>query len=1032
MAGRAEATRVRVCLLGRFELVVGGEVVTVASPKERALVARLALDAGSTVPAERLVDALWPDGAQPADPMRALRYHVWHLRDLIDPDRAARTDPTVLRTDGSGYRLAVDPDAVDALRVQHEWDRLRRDGGDPVAHQRALHDLLLDWHPAAFSTGDDGPLAEAATHLDRLRAAALEARVVADLAAGLGAELVPDLERLVAESPFDERLRGCLMTALYRAGRQADALAVYTATRRLLVDELGVEPGLDLRELEQQILDHDPALLGARPELAPTRTPVARRSRLPQFGDSFVGREAELADVAGLLAAYRLVTLTGVGGTGKTRLAVEVLREVEASGTVDEIFLVELASVSDEATVAIAIAEAWGLTVADASPVDVVVRFLAEREAVVLVDNCEHVRAAAAAVIERILRDAPDVTVLATSRESLGVGGEVIVRVPGLSGEFTEDGADAAHELFVERGARARPGWAPTAPDLAAIARICARVDGIPLGIELAAARLRSMNPAEIADHLDQTVGLLALSSKGTVERQRTLAATVDWSFRLLSPTEQDVFLAACVFAGDFSAAALAAVTNAAPAVDVTDIADSLVDKSLLVPVHRGPVTRLRVLEPLRQWGVARLGDDGRVDELRDRHAAFFEALAHRLSPGTISFGAAEALAELSAEVANVRAAFVTLAAAGEWERHLRMAFDMFPVWTHHDGQLEGHRRCLEGLAAAGDHIDREVRMRAAFVGATCGGWCRVPTAHEPADLLIRLADETGRPRIRSWGSLAKAVVLGNDGLPRSVGDPASIDMMRRAAELWTSEGAGEWWAAAWEEGIHQLCRAVFLPPSPERWPDFLAAEAAFVEAGDRGWLTVLYSQALDVQPWCGTAVARTLLERAIHFGVSPVWSRNARQRLAVLDLIDGDDAAAIAAFRDIIAESEVIGDRPSTTERRYLAVALSRLGEQAEPRQLLLQAFDATVGLSDREVLRTFAASGYVLARAGEWEAAARALGAAEQMQEQWFDILGRARTLVTEAIGAEACARFEADGAAVGATAMLAELRARLSSAP
>ncbi len=295
-----------ITLLGRFGVSIDGRDIEIKSSKERALLARLALEPGTVVSTDSLIEAIWPEGDHPDDPARALRYHVWHLRELLEPDRADRSEGTLVLTRPPG------------LRTRHRHGRGRRRatrdrlGSRPqrwtairAADATALGLLLDAWRPACFADSSaHGPLADAAVRLDRLRSTVLADRIAVDIALGRDAELVPELEQLVAAHPFDERLRGQLMVALYRSGRQADALAVYAATRAVLVDELGVEPGPELRDLEQRILRHDPELGGQPPFAVAQRVNGGeRQTNLPHAVDSFVGREANWTSCTGCSAS---------------------------------------------------------------------------------------------------------------------------------------------------------------------------------------------------------------------------------------------------------------------------------------------------------------------------------------------------------------------------------------------------------------------------------------------------------------------------------------------------------------------------------------------------------------------------------------------------------------------------------------------------------------------------------------------------------------------------------------------------------
>ena len=318
---------VHVTLLGRFEVRVDGRPVDISSAKERALVACLALEAGTVVGADTLIEAVWPE-ERPDDPGRALRYRVWHLRNLLEPQRSGPSEGTLVLTRPTGYLLAVDPAAVDAVRLESAWELLRFADGDVGRRSDELTSLLDEWRPACFAdAAHRGPLAEAAVRLGRIRSSILGERIAADMALGRDAELVPELQQMILAQPFDERLRGQLMLALYRVGRQADALAVYAATRALLIDELGVEPGPELRELERRILRHDGDLRGApRPAASPAGIDVRSIEPRDHRDQKLIGRQAELDTFAHTLAqvtersTLMSLVIGGEAGIGKTSL----------------------------------------------------------------------------------------------------------------------------------------------------------------------------------------------------------------------------------------------------------------------------------------------------------------------------------------------------------------------------------------------------------------------------------------------------------------------------------------------------------------------------------------------------------------------------------------------------------------------------------------------------------------------------------------------------------------------------------------
>ena len=341
--------KVEVTLLGRFEVVVDGRPVEITSSKERALLTRLALAPGRVIPTDSLIEALWPEGPSPDDPGRALRYRVWHLRNLLEPDRGGRSEGTLVLTRPTGYLLALEPRAVDASRFENEWERTRFLNDDAQGRRNALAALLESWHQTSFAEmSTRGPLADAAARLDRLRLNVIADRISADIALGRGAELVPELEQIIAAHPFDERLRGHHMVALYRSGRQADALAVYTSTRDLLVEELGVEPGPELRDLERRILVHDEDLVGVKlAAAAPPQGEVGAFRTRNRLASELIGRDAELDALAVLLAdvtaglGLRCVVVVGEAGIGKTSVLRAFAESCAVSSTSRLAFVVD-------------------------------------------------------------------------------------------------------------------------------------------------------------------------------------------------------------------------------------------------------------------------------------------------------------------------------------------------------------------------------------------------------------------------------------------------------------------------------------------------------------------------------------------------------------------------------------------------------------------------------------------------------------------------------------------------------------------
>ena len=605
-------------ILGPIEVRANGEALPLGGLRERALLALFALSPGQTISTDRLIDELWGEDL-PANPSNALQALVSRLR------RAVGSDAVVTRA--PGYFLDVPPEAVDATRFRALVDAAGNET-DLAVRSQLFGEALSLWRGPAFA---EFPFEEFAQResstLEELRLAAIEGRIAADLESGGGAELVPELEQLVAAHPLRESLRVSQMLALYRAGRQAEALRAYTAARDVLGEELGIEPGPELQALEESILTQDASLHPSQPD----DTPAPRRAQLPARLASFVGREEEMAQVAAAFATSRLVTLTGTGGAGKTSLAIEVGRSREAEYS-DGVWLVELAPVMDSALVANTLVTAlhleqvadFGAGVSpDADPLVTVVEYLRARRTLLILDNCEHVIEAVAAVAETILLACPSVEVLATSRDRLGISGELLWRVPSLG---ISNGSSDAVKLFVERAQAVNPSFSPGLAEIDHIGNICRKVDGMPLGIELAAARVRSLSVEEIAQRLDRDIGILRGGPRGAVHRHQTLRGTIDWSYRLLPPKEADLFASLSVFHGSFAleGAEAAASPELFEGPEVLDSVESLIDSSMVAPVSVETAGRYRMLETLRIYAGEKLAGADNADATMRRLLVYF------------------------------------------------------------------------------------------------------------------------------------------------------------------------------------------------------------------------------------------------------------------------------------------------------------------------------------------------------------------------------------------------------------------------
>jgi predicted ATPase/DNA-binding SARP family transcriptional activator len=639
----------QVRVLGAVTLARAGAAVPIGGPKPRLALALLAAHRGSVVSTDRICEEIWGDDA-PADPPAVLQSHLSRLRRLLRPDAEIAARPP-------GYALEIADHALDAATFEHEY-RLAQATTDPRRTVAHLDAALACWRGDAFEEFAERDWARAeAVRLDELRAHAQEDLLDARLALGEHAALVAELEALVAERPLRERLWQQLVVALYRSGRRAEALRRAEDHRRRFREELGLEPSPALRELEARVLADDPTLL---PPVTTARRPTGRR--LPAEATALVGRGDELDDLVGRVRVDRLVTLTGPGGVGKTRLALRLATELwdELGG---EVFVVELAPVDDPASTVAAIATALDVQQRQHLSVEeTLVEYLRGRRALLVLDNCEHLLDTVAPLTGRLLSECPDVTIVATSRGVLRLPGEHVWRVGPLA--LAPEGADAdavaasaAVQLFADRAAAAQPGFTLGPANAEAVAEIVRRLDGLPLAIELAAARLRAMSPAALAERLDQRFDLLAGAQTSMIERHRSLQDLVGWSHDLLAPDEQRLFARLCLLAGSF---ALDAVEGICAGDDlrveqVPGLLANLVDKSMVqvVDPDRG---RYRLLETLREFGQEQL-DARERDAVRDRHARWYLAVAERTAHELAGPGEAEAVAALDRDFDNLRAA---------------------------------------------------------------------------------------------------------------------------------------------------------------------------------------------------------------------------------------------------------------------------------------------------------------------------------------------------------------------------------------
>jgi predicted ATPase/DNA-binding SARP family transcriptional activator len=823
-------------LLGPLSVSCDGEPMAIGGQKRRALLAALLLEPNQVISRDRLIDALW--GEEPPDTARnTVQVYVSQLRKLL-PDGMLETAPP-------GYRLVVDPETVDLFRFVHlcEEGRSTLAAGNAAGAAEILRAALALWRGAPLADLAWEPFAHAEiARLEELRLAALEDRIDADLALARHGQLVPELERLVVEQPLREHLRAQLMLALYRAGRQADALAVYQRARKTLVDELGIEPGESLRKLERAILAQDPSLGVAPPSAGPPR-PV------PTPPYPLLGRERELAALADLVRrdGTRLVTLTGIGGIGKTRLALELVTRL-APEFPDGTGVALLATLQDSALVARTILEALGLPEAGRDPEEALIRMLSGSRLLLLIDNFEQV-IAAAPIVARLLEAAPGLKVIVTSRAPLHVAAEQEFAVPPLA-------EDEAAELFVTRAQAANPSFVLTEQNAAAVAELCVRLDGLPLAIELAAARSKLLPPVALLARLGSRLELLTGGRRDAPRHQQTLRMTLDWSYDLLDADAQRLFAQLGVFAGGCTLASAESVCRVEGS--VLEGLAALVDESL-VTQRESDEPRFTLLQLVRDYALERLSGSVDNDETRRRHLEHFVALAEEAEVGLAGGDQARWLARIEGEHDNLRAALAYALETDDSSSALRLVVGVRRFWQIHGYLAEG-RQSLESTLAITEGVPSELRANGFNMAGILAG---EQGDFDAARVSFTAAAEEARA-VGATRALSSAIVnLGNlaffggdadaarDLYKESIDHFASLGDLRGQALAKVNIGimsltegdAGE--AVAWLTAARDLAREVGDELEVGHATRSLAA--AMIELGEAAEATALLAESLGI-----------------------------------------------------------------------------------------------------------------------------------------------------------------------------------------
>ncbi|MFJ3514725.1 AfsR/SARP family transcriptional regulator [Streptomyces sp. NPDC090131] len=975
----------RYAILGTTQAIHDdGTPVAVGGARLRALLTALALRPGRVVPARLLVAEVW-DADPPADAPAALQALVARLRRALGH--------AAVRSAEGGYELVAGREDIDLYR----FERLVRAAGeaaDPAGAAALYEEALTLWRGPALADLPD-PGAEAA-RWEAVRTDARRGRLAAALALGEAERFLPELTALCARQPLDEPLHTLRIKALRDAGRPAEALAAYDGVRRELSDRLGTDPGPELRALHAQLLASDPAprptsnatatatattataTTAAPSAAAPEPAPVSAgnlRARLT----TFVGREDDIRTIGEDLARSRLVTLLGPGGAGKTRLSQEAAEAQDESAWPDGVWLVELAPIDGpgdpedvaEATLAALGARETKLRAAAAEelralteragddPLDRLAEHCARRRLLLLLDNCEHVIGAAAALAERLLTHCPGVRILATSREPLGVPGESLRPVEPLPDPI-------ALRLLGDRGAAARAGFT-VGEDPAAAAEICRRLDGLPLAIELAAARLRLLTPRQIADRLDDRFRLLTSGARTVLPRQQTLRAVVDWSWELLDEAERTALRRMSVFAGgcDLAAAEAVCADPSDPAsYDAAEVIGSLVDKSLVVaaPGSDGSAMRYRLLETVGEYAAERLAEThGDREATEHRHLVHYRELARTTEPVLRGHGQRAAADRLATEYENLRTALRRAVAVRDADEALCLVHSLGWYWHMHDLRSES-RHWAEAAAALGPNP-----FEAPFTPA------------EP--VYERLVDTpppySGETRTEGWRALNLVLLASRDQTNENWSTPAVRALI---------DGV----LATYRPGLPQTCRtpaslwiyAVMIAGDPGLLRKVV--EATVATARELGYRWELAS-ALQLRAnilanradWAGDASRDADESLALFRELGDAWGcAEALSARAEAREKRGEYALSARDYREAIAYAERLGAMAQVTVLRVrMAGTLTEDGRIEEAEEILTE-ITATVQRYGNEAMpaaRMFLAG--ILGRTGRLAEARRQL---------------------------------------------------------
>lgn len=747
-------------LLGPLEVLDESESLTLGGPRQRSVLALLLVEAGRVVDVDRLVSEIW--GEPPPDRARYSLYtYVSNLRGIIGRERILRA--------GNGYQFhPQEADAIDVCELESALVASRRVlRADPEAAVGLIDQALSLWRGRPYHGLEELPsIAPEVARIEELRLSAIEDRIEAELRAGITPD-VGSVEIQIKDHPYRERSWVLLARSLYRAGRQTEALRTLTALRLMLADDIGIDPSPEVVRLEEQILLHDPSL-------DPGATPP---SNLPAPVTSFVGRNDELDALERLIDEHRLVTVTGPGGVGKTRLALEVASRVAGSFR-DGVWFVDLTEAADPQDVAAVVTSTLQLMGSPpVGPIAALLRHLRAQSALLLLDNCDRVADSVGDLVAEILSSAPLVRVVATSRQVLRAPGEHRFRLDGLATASAEGELGDAERLFAERAADVRPGYRLHDDTRATVVSICRHLDGLPLAIELAAARADTLSEAEIAHHLPNRLEIFG-DGRETHSAHRSLRASLDWSYGLLNGADRDAFDRLGVFEGQFLGDAAAAVLNDGSEIGTVDLLRNLVGTSLVQVLPTAP-SSYRLLETMRLYARAHLHDADRWDVVEVRHDSHYRDECRRLRGASFDRRRVAARVAIEVELTEYERAFERFVDNGRFEDALEMAWPLGHVWLYSGNVTQGVDR-LARLLDASHGVSVRARADtltiASFLAMYVTEWEQaLAWTDEALEIYRRVGDEQGL-----------AYALARSGhLAFSVGEaPMAFAKLRESLEL--------------------------------------------------------------------------------------------------------------------------------------------------------------------------------------------------------------------------------------------------------